>query len=333
LTEKYGVHNAIWEVNLYTYADSNQWYPGDEYVDMVAYDKYEGSPYTWGTSAATSAFLTLVNDTNDTKMVALSENDVIPDITNMVNEGAWWSYFCPWYGDFITNGTTNTPAMLDKIYNSEYVVTLDEVPSNIYGYERGNGGNWDVEGAYECEDGTVSTNNGTKIVPYNYCSGTGYVYLQGKGDYIEQTVTVEKAGFYSLKFGYQQNFESTGKTQNLYINGSSVGTASFPYSIIFTESQPILVELKAGTNTIKLESAEGWTYLDYLLVGYSGTDIIKGDINADGIVSTSDLILLKKYILGVGTLTPQQFDRADLSGDTKVNSIDLAILKRIIPKT
>ena len=77
LTEDYGIHNCIWEVNLYDYANSAQWYPGDEYVDMVAYDKYEGSPYRWGTSAATSMFLTLVNVTGDTKMVALSENDII----------------------------------------------------------------------------------------------------------------------------------------------------------------------------------------------------------------------------------------------------------------
>ncbi len=127
LTNTYGVHNALWEVNLYTYANSIQWYPGDSYVDMVAFDKYEGSPTTWGTSAATTVFLALVNDTNDTKMVALSECDKIPDIQNIVNEGAWWLYFCPWYGSFITDGSTNTVALLNTVYNSQYVLTLDEV--------------------------------------------------------------------------------------------------------------------------------------------------------------------------------------------------------------
>jgi len=132
LTEKYGVHNVIWEVNLYTYANSPQWYPGDDYVDVVGYDKYEGSPYTWKTSAATTAFLTLVNDTKDTKMVALTENDTIPDIQKIVNEGAWWLYFCPWYGDFITSSKNNDPALLSTIYNSQYVITLDELPADIY---------------------------------------------------------------------------------------------------------------------------------------------------------------------------------------------------------
>jgi mannan endo-1,4-beta-mannosidase len=133
LTEKFGLHNIIWEVNLYTYDDSYQWYPGDDYVDMVAYDKYEGSPYTWKTSAASSAFLLLVNDTKDTKMVAMSENDIIPNIRNITNESAWWLYFCPWYGDYITSSTYNDPALLDTIYNSESVITLGELPANLYG--------------------------------------------------------------------------------------------------------------------------------------------------------------------------------------------------------
>jgi mannan endo-1,4-beta-mannosidase len=136
LTQKFGVHNIIWEVNLYAYADSPQWYPGDDCVDIAAYDKYEGSPSTWKTSAATTVFLTLVNDTKDTKMVAMSENDVIPDIKNITNEGSWWLYFCPWYGDFIMSSTYNAPTLLNTIYNSQSVITLDEIPANIYGMTR-----------------------------------------------------------------------------------------------------------------------------------------------------------------------------------------------------
>lgn len=330
LTETYGVHNCIWENNLYELDSSPNWYPGNEWVDMVAYDKYEGSPYTWKTSAATSVFLSLVKDTGDTKMVALSENDVIPDITNMVNEGAWWSYFCPWYGDFITDGVKNTPEMLDKIYNSDYVVTLDEVPTDLYGYVRGNGGNFGVDGAYECEDGTVTRNQGTKIIDYKYCSGTGYVYLQGEGDAVEQTVTVDKAGTYTLTYGYQQNFEKAGKTQNLYVNGESVGTAFFPFSIQFGQAEPITVTLKAGENTIKIESGEGWTYLDYLLVESGSGETVKGDINADGKVSVSDAVLLQKYLINAGKLTTTQAKRADLNGDKNITASDLTLLKRIL---
>ncbi len=154
LTEKYGIHNVIWEVNLYTYANSLEWYPGNEYADIVAYDKYEGSPYTWKTSAATTAFLTLVNDTNDTKMVAMSENDVIPDIKNITNEGAWWLYFCPWYGDFITSSRYNDPVLLNTIYNSQNVVTLDEIPDDVYGSapSAGVAGDLNSDGVFDAID-------------------------------------------------------------------------------------------------------------------------------------------------------------------------------------
>lgn len=132
LTEEYGVHNCIWELNLYELDNSFEWYPGDAYVDMVAYDKYEGSPYTWGTDPASSVFLTLVNDTEDTKMVALAECDKIPTVQGMVNEGAWWLYFCPWYGEYLMSENNNKKSDLKETYNSEYVVTLDELPADLY---------------------------------------------------------------------------------------------------------------------------------------------------------------------------------------------------------
>jgi hypothetical protein len=65
-------------------------------------------------------------------MVALTENDIIPDIQNIVNEGAWWLYFCPWYGDFLTSSRYNDPTLLNTIYNSKYVITLDELPADLY---------------------------------------------------------------------------------------------------------------------------------------------------------------------------------------------------------
>ena len=132
LTETYGVHNLIWEINLYEMDNSIDWYPGDEYVDIIAYDKYEGSPYRWETSPATSVFLTLVADSNDTKMVALAECDKIPDITAISNEGAWWLYVCPWYDDYITSESNNTKALLKDFYNSDLVATLDEMPADLY---------------------------------------------------------------------------------------------------------------------------------------------------------------------------------------------------------
>ncbi len=367
LTEEYGVHNCIWELNLYELDNSFEWYPGDEYVDMVAYDKYEGSPKKWDTQPATSVFMKLVNDTEDTKMVALSECDRIPAIDGMVNEGAWWLYFCPWYGEYLMAESNNTKADLKKTYNSEYVVTLDELPQDLYGFTRGNGGNWTVEGAYECEDGTLTQNDGTAVINYKYCSGTGYVFLKGEKDAIEQTVTVEKAGKYEISYGYQQNYEQTGKTQQLLVNGEDAGEVFFPFSIMFGESEPITVDLKAGKNTIKLVSVEGWTYFDYLTVKEAGavpkttttttatipagkttttttaTTVVTtsnvgkatllGDVDCDKDVNINDVILLSRYVSeDKVTISETGLLNANVVADEAINAADITKIIQIIAK-
>ena len=88
-----------------------------------------------------------------------------------------------------------------------------------------------------------------------------------------------------------------------------------------------MVELKAGKNTIKVESGESWTYFDYLTVSYVGDDILTGDINLDGKLSVSDVVLLQKYLIKSGKLTADQAKRADLNGDGVLNAYDLALLK------
>ena len=143
-------------------------------------------------------------------------------------------------------------------------------------------------------------------------------------------MTVDKAGTYAIRYGYQQHFEQNGKTQNLYVNDTAAGEAFFPYAIVFGESDAIVVELQEGENTIKIESGEGWTYFDYLLVSYVGDDVLTGDINLDGQVSVSDAVLLQKYLIKSGKLSADQANRADLNQDGVLNAYDLVALKRIM---
>ena len=57
-----------------------------------------------------------------------------------------------------------------------------------------------------------------------------------------------------------------------------------------------------------------------------------GDINADGVCDKTDLVMLRDYLLTVGTLTPEQGAIADLNADGKLNAVDLTLLKRILIK-
>ncbi len=137
LTNEYGIHNLIWEFNSYTYSSSYNWYPGDDYVDLVGYDKYNASLDNPNESAISSTYFGLLDLYNDSgKMVALAECDTIPSVENMINEDAYWLYFCPWYespdsdnnpnGKFLTR--FNNADTLTAIYQSETVITLGELP-------------------------------------------------------------------------------------------------------------------------------------------------------------------------------------------------------------
>ncbi len=136
LTETYGLHNLIWTYNSYVYNTSPAWYPGDDQVDIVGYDKYntiynrnDGLSGVPNEDAITSIFYQLVDLTDGKKMVAMTENDTVPSVQNLTEEKSGWLYFCPWYGEHLMSSAFNYPATLKTLYQSDYVITLDELPN------------------------------------------------------------------------------------------------------------------------------------------------------------------------------------------------------------
>jgi len=140
LTEDYGLHNIIWEWNSYAFSTSADWYPGDEYVDLIAYDKYNCKD-SHNDSAISSTFYTIMQKFSSKKMVAMAENDSIPKLSKLIEEKAGWLYFCPWYDggsdntNFVTNEFFNRKKDLIEMYQSDYCITLDELPKTLYSEE------------------------------------------------------------------------------------------------------------------------------------------------------------------------------------------------------
>ena len=56
---------------------------------------------------------------------------------------------------------------------------------------------------------------------------------------------------------------------------------------------------------------------------------VRGDVNSSGYVNTTDYLLVKRYVLGTGSLTSAQKGAADVDNDGNVDSIDYIIVKRI----
>ncbi len=140
LTEEYGLHNLIWEFNSYTYATSEPWYPGEEWVDIAGFDKYDtvynrhdGKTSGPNEDAISATFYDIVDIVDNKKPVALTENSTVPSLENILTEKAYWLYFCIWYDNgqdnFLTGADYNDYEVLKSMYQSDYCITLDELPA------------------------------------------------------------------------------------------------------------------------------------------------------------------------------------------------------------
>ena len=126
LTNEHGLDNLIWVWN----GQAADWYPGDEYVDIIGEDIYAGERVY---SAQTAKFMELLDYPKTNKITALTENGTVFDIDNAIASNTRWSWFNTWCGDFVTNGSGYSEryteeSILKKAYDSEYVITLDELP-------------------------------------------------------------------------------------------------------------------------------------------------------------------------------------------------------------
>ena len=92
-----GLHNLIWVWTTDEASDALDWYPGDEYVDVVGRDYYY-YPRESNHSSLIGSFETVKEIFGGKKIVALSENGSVPYPDEMKADGANWSWLMPWYG-------------------------------------------------------------------------------------------------------------------------------------------------------------------------------------------------------------------------------------------
>jgi len=122
-TVQHHLTNLIWVFSPGAETDLADWYPGDEYVDMIGQDYY---PIDGSHGPAKDVFNELVAFGRGNKLVAMSENGPIPDPAQLVGEKAGWLFFTTWSGEMLTKN--NSKEQLFKIYNDPYVLNLGDLP-------------------------------------------------------------------------------------------------------------------------------------------------------------------------------------------------------------
>lgn len=129
-----GVKNLLWVWNIntdptygYDYSALNgAWYPGDEYVDIVAVDIYDP---LLNHNSGTNYYNKIISEVGTNKLIALSENGAIPDIDSIAEDKAYWSYWMTWSQTWNGNFLDKTPTdMWKKNLDDERIIALDDMP-------------------------------------------------------------------------------------------------------------------------------------------------------------------------------------------------------------
>ena len=119
----------IWVWTTDEASDALDWYPGDEYVDVVGRDYYY-YPRESNHASLVGSFETVKEIFGGRKIVTLSENGSVPYPDEMKADGANWSWFMPWYGDYAMESwaNDNNAESWKIVMNNEYTLTLEDMP-------------------------------------------------------------------------------------------------------------------------------------------------------------------------------------------------------------
>ena len=97
-------------------------YPGYAYVDVISVDiyleKYARTDYH-------EDYMKLIASTTKNKVAALAEVGYLPDVEMLEQSHTPWAYYMTWSKEFCIGEQYNSTTQLQKMYASDYALTMD----------------------------------------------------------------------------------------------------------------------------------------------------------------------------------------------------------------
>ncbi len=258
-----GVKNCIWVWNIERTPsigyDQNaldpSWYPGDEYVDVIAVDVYKNA---YDNGSLSEYYKKIVEKMGTDKIIALSENGPIPDVEKMQKDGSVWSWWMPWYESWSGNYVSQTSADVWKSnMASDKVITLDEMP----GWGTYTGPvivadpcelNTDLRMEAECAD-----YKGQVVGDAEMSGGKG-INVDADNGYINFKFNIKEAGYYKVIVRGATTY-GDGKHASIVVGGNAA-------EISIDDNEEIVVgsfKLDKGENIVSAVPGWTWWVIDY----------------------------------------------------------------------
>lgn len=128
--------------------------------------------------------------------------------------------------------------------------------------------------------------------------------------------------------------DSTNESNKYALGKSSTGTTIVSSSSVLAGKYYVKIgdkSYKSNVITVASNKTSVSASMDYLaFTSDSSSTSVKGDINGNGKVDISDLLVVSKSIIGSTTLTSNQKLIADINGDSIINTVDLVRIAKII---
>lgn len=296
LVNYHGLKNLIWVWT--SQQDDKHWYPGDEYVDIIGRDIYKEGDH----SSQIMEFNKLNDDYGGNKLVTLSECGSFPDPDNVVNDRAAWSYYMPWYGDFVRSSKYNSLDLWKKAFAHPNVLTLDEMP-DLKSYVSQPANTWRSKLYPENWQPGYNDGSGRFLHDFSYAG-----YHQGESEIPHisaNIVDVTKAPY---------NADKSGKTDVTAILQSALDAVGVAGGGV--------VYLPAGTYMVNPGSGE-----NALRIRYNNTILRGAGTDSTFIFNNNSYMRQKNIIYVMGDWATW----SDAYGTTAKLSSDLLYPTRIIP--
>jgi len=127
-TNVYGLDNLIWVLGYsHSKTGDQKWYPGDEYVDIIAADIYD--PAKQALNGYQALYNRLSSSFEGTKKpFTLHECGKIPEVKGMKENKVEWLWYLVWHSEFLKNEKYNTDPEITASMTDDYVLSMSEMP-------------------------------------------------------------------------------------------------------------------------------------------------------------------------------------------------------------